>query len=271
MRPMSRHRIASKDNHLSDNELLLAADGELSSSAAARVHAHLSACWTCRARKQELDGAIVDFVQTYRRADDQLPAAAGPRALLKARLADAVQRRQTAWLQGAPWRLAFSALLIAFVAAASWLIWPAISPSRVRAATVTVPNPSLTPGAAVLTTSDQVCREPKTKNKKVPGDLQRLVFREYGIPGVAPRYYEVDYLITPALGGADDIRNLWPESSTSTVWNAQVKDALEDHLRDLVCSGQLDLATAQREIAMDWIEAYKKYFHTDRPLNATIR
>jgi hypothetical protein len=26
------------------------------------------------------------------------------------------------------------------------------------------------------------------------------------------------------------------------------------------------LATAQHEIATNWIEAYKKYFHTDRPL-----
>ena len=49
----------------------------------------------------------------------------------------------------------------------------------------------------------------------------------------------MDYLITPALGGADDIHNLWPESSSATVWNAQVKDALEDHLRNLVCDGDL--------------------------------
>jgi hypothetical protein len=60
---------------------------------------------------------------------------------------------------------------------------------------------------------------------------------------------------------------LWPQSYTATVWNAHVKDALEDRLRDLVCDGQLDLATAQREIAANWVEAYKKYFHTDRPLS----
>jgi hypothetical protein len=71
--------------------------------------------------------------------------------------------------------------------------------------------------------------------------------------------YEVDYLITPALGGADDIRNLWPQSYVSTAWNARVKNALEDRLRDLVCRGQLDLGEAQREIATDWIAAYKKY------------
>jgi hypothetical protein len=75
----------------------------------------------------------------------------------------------------------------------------------------------------------------------------------------------VDYLITPELGGVDSIRNLWPQPY-STVWNAHVKDMLEERLHALVCSGQVDLATAQREIATDWIGAYKKYFHTARPL-----
>jgi hypothetical protein len=35
----------------------------------------------------------------------------------------------------------------------------------------------------------------------------------------------------------------------------------------MVCAGEVDLATAQRDIATDWIAAYKKYFHTDRPLS----
>ena len=39
----------------------------------------------------------------------------------------------------------------------------------------------------------------------------------------------------------------------------QVKDRLEDKLHELVCSGQLDLKTAQQAIASNWIEAYKKY------------
>jgi hypothetical protein len=68
------------------------------------------------------------------------------------------------------------------------------------------------------------------------------------------------------LGGADDIRNLWPEPYRSTAWNARVKDTLEERLHEMVCAGQLDLPTAQRDIATDWIAAYKKYFHTDRPL-----
>jgi hypothetical protein len=47
-----------------------------------------------------------------------------------------------------------------------------------------------------------------------------------------------------------------------------VKDELERLLPQLVCSHQLDLATAQREMATDWIAAYKKYFNTNVPLEA---
>ena len=43
------------------------------------------------------------------------------------------------------------------------------------------------------------------------------------------------YLITPALGGSDNVRDFWPQSYKETVWNAHIKDALEDHLHSLVC------------------------------------
>jgi hypothetical protein len=133
---------------------------------------------------------------------------------------------------------------------------------------LSIPNAALTPGAAILETRNQVCSGPVPNNRTVPASLQRQVFAEYGIASSQTRAYEVDYLITPALGGADDIHNLWPQSYSETVWNAGVKDALEDRLHSLVCQGQVDLATAQRDISMDWIAAYKKYFHTDRPLEA---
>jgi hypothetical protein len=71
-----------------------------------------------------------------------------------------------------------------------------------------------------------------------------------GFPVVSgTKAYEVDYLVTPALGGSDDIHNLWPHSYSATAWNAEVKDALEDRLRGMVCDGSLDLTEAQREIA----------------------
>ena len=130
---------------------------------------------------------------------------------------------------------------------------------------LSTPNTALTPGATILLSRRSVCSQANVKNKDVPASIQRMVFEEYGLGNAQPRAYEVDYLVTPALGGSDDIRNLWPHSY-SGLWNARVKDALEDRLRDMVCHGSLDLADAQREIAGNWIEAYKKYFHTDRPL-----
>ncbi len=90
--------------------------------------------------------------------------------------------------------------------------------------------------------------------------------QKYGLTSVAGNAYEIDYLVAPQLGGDANVRNLWPEPSLNTVWNARVKDALETRLRELVCAGQLDLSTAQREISRDWIAAYKKYFHTNQPI-----
>jgi len=262
--------VLSEQSHLSDQELLLVVDGELSERDAGRAVAHLATCWACLARKQEIEAAIGEFIRFERgNLGGNFQPHEGPRALLKAQLA------QLAGTQRPHWFHHFSSLRPALATVVAALGLGLIAyfiphPWAVRRATrlvaVTVPNPSLTPGATISVGREEVCRESNTKNKAVPVALQRRVFDEYGIHTAEPRAYEVDYLITPALGGADDIHNLWPQSYKATVWNAEVKDSLEDHLRDLVCDGQLDLATAQREIATNWIEAYKKYFHTDRPL-----
>jgi len=47
----------------------------------------------------------------------------------------------------------------------------------------------------------------------------------------------------------NSIRNLWPQSTKTLPWNSYVKDALERKLHRLLCAGQLDLKTTQREIA----------------------
>jgi hypothetical protein len=130
-----------------------------------------------------------------------------------------------------------------------------------------IPDSRLTPGATLLVNRQVVCAQPDTNNKPVPVAVRRRVFEEYGIRGADPRSYEVDYLVTPALGGADDIHNLWPHSYSDSIWNARVKDALEDRLRAMVCDGRLDLQEAQRQRQIEnWIAAYQKYFHTDKPL-----
>ena len=260
----------SRNSHVSDQELLLAADGELPAARAEQVASHLVECWTCRVRKGEIEEAIKDFVHVYHgNLDPLLPSPAGPRALLKAQLA---QRASVSpgwrdrWSQVHGLRFAGAFVFVALLTLLIYSVPMFQSRRAIRIVPVSFPEPSLTPGVAAGVNREQVCRSMPPKNRMVPASLQRKVFEEYGIPGAEPRAYEVDYLITPALGGADDIRNLWPQSYSSAMWNARVKDALEDRLHDLVCEGQLDLATAQRDISSDWIAAYKKYFHTDKPL-----
>jgi hypothetical protein len=261
----------NEDSHFSDQQLLQDLVGELSPHDKEHVRAHLEVCWKCRARRQELDDAIADFVHVYQREfHKKLPSIAGPRALLKAQLAQLPTtgpNHASSWFtfpRRFGWALA--AATCGLMALGFFLAGARRQSESRSQVLVSIPNSNLTPGAALLASRQVVCAEPNTRNKAVPVALQRKVFEEYGIAGAEPRAYEVDYLVTPALGGADDIHNLWPHSYSATVWNSQVKDALEDRLREMVCDGDLDLTEAQREIAENWIAAYKKYFHTDKPL-----
>jgi hypothetical protein len=257
-----------EDSHLSDQQLLLDIENELTTHDQKMVHAHLETCWKCRTRRQELESAIADFVRSHQlEFESKMPPAAGPRALLKARLAQLDVSEPNARLSwhGLDGRFAW-ALVATICGLLAIISYAGRENSFARQAPIVfVPDSRLTPGAAFFLSRQTVCAQANTKNKAVPVALQRKVFEEYGIAG-EPRAYEVDYLITPALGGADDIHNLWPHSYSATVWNAQVKDALEDRLREMVCDGSLDLTEAQRAIASNWIAAYKKYFHTDEPL-----
>ncbi len=254
-----------QDSHPSRRQLILHLDGELSPRDAELVRAHLDGCRKCRAQAQEFQDALADVARAQREFEGPIPAA-GPRALLKARLAQLSPARPDArfnWLappRGFAWAAAAVCLLAVGLFLWRW------NPAPEAVAVVSVPNPLLTPGATILASRPAVCSQPNPNNKDVPAALRRKVFQEYGLAGADPRGYEVDYLVTPALGGADDIHNLWPHSYSATVWNARVKDALEDRLREMVCDGSLDLAEAQREIAQNWIVAYKKYFHTEEPL-----
>jgi hypothetical protein len=246
--------------HLTDETLVRYADGELGAREATRVRDHLEACWSCRVRLRDFDAASASAALLHREnAASPLPSADGPRALLRARLrqiAEAGPLRRFELVRG----FGYSAAAIAAIAVFWTLTMPGESAAK--------PRPDLTPGAVRQVAASDVCAAELGDNSEVQPAVQRLVFEEYGMPNAETGRYEVDYLITPALGGSDDIRNLWPQPYSGSPWNAYVKDALEAHLRRLVCAGTLDLATAQREIAVDWIAAYKKYFRTTRPLAA---
>jgi hypothetical protein len=123
-----------------------------------------------------------------------------------------------------------------------------------------LPDPQLTPGDVLTTDAKVICVQGYTKTvRNVPQSLKNQVYRQYGITSRQPREYEVDHLISLELGGSNSIRNLWPQSYITQPLNAHVKDRLENKLHELVCSGQLSLEQAQKEIAADWTKAYSKY------------
>jgi predicted Zn-dependent protease with MMP-like domain len=286
---MPKEDFRLSDPHLTDEELLLAADGELPTRRAAQVQFHLAACWDCRARMAEVEGTIADFARAHRQTlDPQLPPIAGPRALLRAQLAQRVSEPQAgSWRRVFQFKAAvfnsgtraagfvgvtlFIALIVGRLLFLHSMPRPANSVvgslERASLERGAEPNHSLTPGATRRVAISDVCaRAHEEVVADVSTSLRQEVFQEYGIVNPRADDYEIDYLIAPGLGGAEDIQNLWPEPYTSQTWNARVKDALEERLHELVCTGKLDLPTAQRDIATDWIAAYKKYFHTDRPL-----
>jgi Putative zinc-finger len=271
--------MRDRENHLSDEELLMMVDGELPGSRAKQVEEHLADCWDCRTRKQNLERAISNLVEArHAEFDSQVKASVGARALLKANMAQIAAEpaiEQPASVHVFRSSRVRRAVLVAFAAAAvvAFVIGGVarirIQNSEVYAEGPLEPRPTLTPGAVRAVGAAEVCRASEDENKQVlviPASVKEEVFREYGMSAARPQYFEVDFLITPELGGSNDIRNLWPEPYRAPVWNAHVKDQLEDFLREKVCKGEMDLSTAQHDIAADWILAYKKYFHTDRPL-----
>jgi hypothetical protein len=127
------------------------------------------------------------------------------------------------------------------------------------------PNAAFTPGAVVPVTVQDICTPGYTRKvRNVPVQVKRAVYRRYGIWHHRAGEYEVDHLISLELGGSNSARNLWPQSRWTTPWNAYSKDTLENELHREVCDGRLPLATAQHDIAVDWIAAYRKYVERAR-------
>ena len=152
---------------------------------------------------------------------------------------------------------------LAALAALFLAAWATPAPAQQPAAATTapiLPDRQLTPGDTLdVTLADIQERGYSARVRNVPIAVKRQVYASYGIAHWVTGEYEVDHLIPLSLGGSNSTKNLWPESYLTEPWNAHTKDQLEYKLLQLVRSGQVDLHTAQQEIAVDWIAAYKKY------------
>jgi hypothetical protein len=111
----------------------------------------------------------------------------------------------------------------------------------------------------------KVCDRSTKHRGPMTKDRRDEVLIRYGLPPGEHPDYEIDHLIPFCLGGSDDFTNLWPQPrrTIEPEWNAEVKDRLERRVCEMVCTGDADLATAQEDVARNWIDAYRKYM---RPL-----
>lgn len=262
-------------SHVSDADLLLSESGELGGGRLARVRKHLRHCRACADRREALVAGLARLTRAQRAAQPPERDAYAARVRLQARLARESEdagglESWVAWprlgWRGAPLAAAglaaavlLAVLVVQQVDRRGDAVRIAAGPGVLEPA---LPRPDLTPGAVRRVSVEEVCgRDQFPSPPAVAASVARRVFEDYGADYRRAEEYELDFLITPELGGTADARNLWPQPYAATRWNAYVKDELEQLFQRLVCEGTIDISTAQREMATDWIAAYRRYFH----------
>lgn len=135
-----------------------------------------------------------------------------------------------------------------------------------------VQDRGLTPGVTVPgLTAEKICKTKWGKDARhVTEAMKKQVFESYGYTGNddpkcspakgSKQRCEIDHLISRELGGADDVKNLWPQPYGTKPWNAHLKDKLENRLHKEMCAGNITLEQAQHAIADDWRVPYRKYY-----------
>lgn len=136
-----------------------------------------------------------------------------------------------------------------------------------------MPNLKVTPGWAATTNKALVCKANYlvTHPRRVSLATKQKVLKEYGVLSCPSQVCEIDHLIPREIGGADDIRNLWPqmaagnykiklghrETSTYRI-GFREKDEVENWLRKQVCSGKMSITQAQKAIVVNWLKPYEQ-------------
>ena len=120
------------------------------------------------------------------------------------------------------------------------------------------PDPRCTPGATnpavtQANIASTICKSGYSESIRPPESytepLKRRLMASYDAT-YPIEDYELDHLVSLELGGApSDPRNLWPEFGNSP----NPKDKVEDAAHEAVCDGRMNLATAQYDIATNWV------------------
>jgi hypothetical protein len=259
--------------HPADTALIRALDRELPLARRMALDRHLMVCQVCRSRLEAFDDAAREATRACRDgAGDDSATTSALRQRLQQQMAELGPQWDRSLLfrfrraAGSATTLARVGISVAFLVLVVRLIQPRVNSALSSALPPeSLPKSQFTPGATSHESAAALCSGTLPTRRVVSIAVRQQVLQRYRMEHVAPSEYEFDFLITPELGGVADARNLWPERYESGVWNARVKDDLERLLPRLVCDGTVDLGVAQREIADNWIDAYKKYFKTGRP------
>ena len=107
-----------------------------------------------------------------------------------------------------------------------------------------MPDPTLTPGVVASTDVKEVCATDglpgssySRQHRLTTREMKRQVLHAYGLSGFF--HGEIDHRVPLCLGGADDVKNLWPQTEY------RAKDELEAYACREVCAGRLRLSEAQ--------------------------
>jgi len=260
-----------QNSHVAQFDFARFLDDELSASEREALLAHVNICDQCAKELSATEQALATLPAVIRSATSapqyHRPSSEGLHANLSSLAAG---QRPSDWRYGILQNrryMSYAALVLMIGVSIGVVVHRRAH--QVGPDAVLLPKRDITPGAVRSVALAELCQvtgDDDDLDPVVSVPVQKAVFSEYGISPEQSRVnFQMDYLINPQLGGVNDVRNLWPQPYSSE-WNARAKDELERHLHQMVCEHKIELADAQHEIAENWIDAYKKYFHTSKPI-----
>jgi 5-methylcytosine-specific restriction endonuclease McrA len=143
-----------------------------------------------------------------------------------------------------------------------------------------VPDDDVTPGRTRQLTVRKICSTTwGTDTRAVTAKMKKTVFASYRFrvaacpltlaSGRRDHRVEIDHLIPRSIGGADDVKNLWPQcyepvkkNKSTQLDGAHKKDRLETELHKRVCKAKSAslLKKYQTKIKRDWIALYHEIY-----------
>lgn len=122
---------------------------------------------------------------------------------------------------------------------------------------IVYPNKELTPGQIQTNDLNIICYHYYDQLLiQIPDDITQQVYQEYIIKNPGYKEFEIDHWIPLALGGSNNIQNLWPQPVTSPGYKE--KDYVQLYLRDQVCNHNMSLTDARQQITGDWYSLFLK-------------